>query len=92
MINSNTVTAYQTTFKAVYNWFLNDFTKIPGVQAGYNYAGAFEEIIKADLAQQQAKLTEVMTVRLADALNIWTTNKAMCKSYVQGMRLWILTG
>jgi len=47
------------------------WVKDPGAQAGYGYAGAFRDIVSADLDNQVAIAKVLCQTYLTDATNTW---------------------
>lgn len=67
---SGTVTSYNLAYKAlIVFWKL--WAKNPGAQAGYDYVGAFQDIVSADLDNQVAVAKALFQTYLTDATNTW---------------------
>jgi hypothetical protein len=67
---SDTVTSYNLAYRALIV-FWKVWSKNPGAQAGYDYVGAFQDIVSADLDNQVAIAKALFQTYLTDATNTW---------------------
>ncbi len=65
-----TVTSYNAAFKALI-LFWQEFSKHPNAQTGYDYVGAFKQIVGADIDYQVTTAQSLFKIFLKDATTIW---------------------
>ena len=65
-----TVTSYNLAYKALIT-FWKAWAASPGAQTGYDYVGAFKDIVSADLDNQIKVATTLFKVLLKDATTTW---------------------
>ena len=65
-----TITSYNLSYRALI-LFWQTFSKHPNAQAGYDYVGAYKQIVSADLDIQVTTAKALFNVFLKDATKIW---------------------
>ena len=67
---TQTVPSYNAAFKAL-TLFWQVSSKHPNAQSGYDYVGAFKQIVSADLDNQVTIAQNLFKIFLKDATTIW---------------------
>lgn len=76
---SQTVKSWNSAYKALI-LILQAFAKVPNAQAGYDYVGAFKEIVNADLNYQIEIAQATFKIFLKDATDTWNDPALIAKT------------
>ncbi|KZF20249.1 glycoside hydrolase family 18 protein [Xylona heveae TC161] len=67
---TQTAQSYNAAYKSLVS-FWSLFSSHPSAQAGYDYVGAFKQIVSADIDNQVSTATTLFKTYLQDAISIW---------------------